>query len=141
MLQDPWEELRRDTGGWGGGHKGDNQGKRKSGEMLQEEENPSEDVTKKAAKPLAPFYRTGGDGEQERKAWERAKMLAEEEEDFDDVLDGENMGDSMVGDATLSDSLIPQVGDSFCERSQLLDSEKTDSQEPVEGEKFEENQS
>ena len=141
MLQDPWEELRRDKGGWGEGHKGDNQGKRKSGEMLQEDENSSEDVTKKAAKPLAPFYRTGGDGEQERKAWERAKMLADEEEDFDEVLDGENMGDSMVGDAGLSDSLIPQVGDSFCERSQLIDSEKTDSQELVEEEKFEENQS
>ena len=72
MLQDPWEELRRDTGGWGGGHKGDNQGKRKSGEMLQEDENSSEDVTKKAAKPLAPFYRTGGDGEQERKAYSKS---------------------------------------------------------------------
>ena len=32
-------------------------------------------------------YRTGGDGEQERKAWERAKMMAEEEDDFDDVVD------------------------------------------------------
>ena len=51
--------------------------------MLQEEESTSEDVTKKAAKPLAPFYRTGGDGEQERKAWERAKMMADEDEDFD----------------------------------------------------------
>ena len=141
MLQDPWEELRRGTRGWGGGHKEDNQGKRKSGEMLQEDENSSEDVTKKAAKPLAPFYRTGGDGEQERKAWERAKMLADEDEDFDEVLDGDNMGDSMVGDAGLSDSLIPQVGDSFCERSQIIDSEKLDSQELIEEEKPEENQS
>ena len=141
MLQDPWEELRRDTEGRGESQLGEYKGKRKSGEMLQEEENSSEDVTKKAAKPLAPFYRTGGDGEQERKAWERAKMLADEEEDFDEVLDGENMGDSMVVDAGLSDSLIPQVGDSFCERSQLLDSEKTDSQEPIEEEKLEKNQS
>ena len=109
--------------------------------MLQEDENLSEDVTKKAAKPLAPFYRTGGDGEQERKAWERAKMLADEDEDFDEVLDGDNMGDSMVGDAGLSDSLIPQVGDSFCERSQIIDSEKLDSQELIEEEKPEENQS
>ena len=141
MLQDPWEELRRDAEGWGGDHKGDNQRKRKSGEMLQEDENSSEDVTKKAAKPLAPFYRTGGDGEQERKAWERAKMLADEDEDFDEVLDGDNMGDSMVGDAGLSDSLIPQVGDSFCERSQIIDSEKLDSQELIEEERPEENQS
>ena len=141
MLQDPWEELRRDAEGWVVDHKGDNQRKRKSGEMLQEDENSSEDVTKKAAKPLAPFYRTGGDGEQERKAWERAKMLADEDEDFDEVLDGDNMGDSMVGDAGLSDSLIPQVGDSFCERSQIIDSEKLDSQELIEEEKPEENQS
>ena len=92
--------------------------KRKSGEMLQEEQSSSEDVGQK--KPVAPFYRTGGDGEQERKAWERAKMMADEEDDFDDVLGGEPEG----GDIGLSDSLIPQVGDSFCERSQLSDDVK-----------------
>merc|ERR1712110_1343424 len=63
----------------------------------------------------------------EGKAWERAKMMAEEEDDFDDVVDeseGGHSGEGLVGDMGLSDSLIPQVGDSFCERSQLLDDEK-----------------
>merc|ERR1712013_484129 len=67
--------------------------------------------------------------------------IPDEDEDFDEVLDGDNMGDSRVGDAGLSDSLIPQVGDSFCERSQIIDSEKLDSQELIEEERPEENQS
>ena len=118
--------------GWGESKVQATQLKRKSGEMLEEEQqSTSEDAGQK--KPVAPFYRTGGDGEQERKAWERAKMMAEEEDDFDDVLGGEpEVGESRVGlggDIGLSDSLIPQVGDSFCERSQLLDDVKDTEEE------------
>ena len=53
-------------------------------------------------------------------------MMAEEEDDFDDVLGGGEPegGESLGGDIGLSDSLIPQVGDSFCERSQLSDDVK-----------------
>ena len=126
MLQDPWEDLQNEMG-WGESGVEGNKLKRKSGEMLQEQESSSENTVQKASKPVAPFYRTGGDGEQERKAWERAKMMAEEEDDFDDVVDeseGGHSGEGLVGDMGLSDSLIPQVGDSFCERSQLLDDEK-----------------
>merc|ERR1712037_304398 len=108
MLQDPWQDLQSEMG-WMESKVQATQLKRKSGEMLQEEQSSSEDVGQK--KPVAPFYRTGGDGEQERKAWERAKMMAEE-------------GESLGGDIGLSDSLIPQVGDSFCERSQLSDDVK-----------------
>ena len=122
MLQDPWQDLQSEMG-WTESKVQATQLKRKSGEMLQEEQSSSEDVGQK--KPVAPFYRTGGDGEQERKAWERAKMMAEEEDDFDDVLGGEpEGGECLGGDIGLSDSLIPQVGDSFCERSQLSDDVK-----------------
>ena len=121
--------------GWGESGVEGNKLKRKSGEMLQEQESSSENTVQKASKPVAPFYRTGGDGEQERKAWERAKMMADEEDDFDDVLgggepdEGGESGEGLVGGIGLSDSLIPQVGDSFCERSQLIDDVKETEEE------------
>ena len=110
--------------------------KRKSGEMLQEDKESSTSEAVGQKKPVAPFYRTGGDGEQERKAWERAKMMADEEDDFDDVLggggepdEGGDIREGLVGGIGLSDSLIPQVGDSFCERSQLIDDVKETEEE------------
>ena len=113
--------------GWSESNIKGTQLKRKSGEMLEEDNKES---TSEDKKPMAPFYRTGGDGEQERKAWERAKMMADEEDDFDDVLDGgDESREGLVGGIGLSDSLIPQVGDSFCERSQLIDDIKETEEE------------
>ena len=63
-------------------------------------------------------------------------MMADEEDDFGDVLDGGGepdeggeSGEGLVGGIGLSDSLIPQVGDSFCERSQLIDDVKETEEE------------
>merc|ERR1711971_302432 len=100
MLQDPWQDLHREMG-WPESNIKGTQLKRKSGEMLEEENKESTSEKKPA---VAPFYRTGGDGEQERKAWERAKMMADEEDDFGDVLDGgDESREGLVGGIGLSD--------------------------------------
>jgi len=95
----------------------------------------NEDVGEKDKKPIPPFYRTGGDGEAERRQWERRKLAVEEDgEDLDDSIlddeDEENVEndpggvEGETGTKSLSDSLIPQVGDSLCERNEALEGKK-----------------
>ena len=86
MLGDPWEELKREMG-WGQGGKQEQGVKQEY--VVKQEPSKEQGVNQEQAKPLAPFYRTGGDGEAERKAWERNKLL-EEEEDESLLLEGED---------------------------------------------------
>jgi hypothetical protein len=102
MLGDPWEELRREMG-WGPGEaqfrqqlqqqqpggapRGAPRGALGSGQESYQESQKNanttplgERVREEPRRPVAPFYRTGGDGEQERKEWERARLLAEDDE-------------------------------------------------------------
>ena len=90
MLGDPWEELKREMG-WGQGEKQEQGVNREQG--VKREPSKEQGVNQEQTKPLAPFYRTGGDGEAERAAWERSKLLEEEEslllEGEDSLLDEE----------------------------------------------------
>jgi len=100
-----------------------------------------EEKGKSQAKPMAPFYRADGDGVAERKEWERNKMMAEEEEEAGGGEEEEEearyrrrMGLSVQ--PSLSDSLIPQVGDSLWERNEEIEDkelaeEKTEEKQAV----------
>ena len=146
MLGDPWQELRQEMG-WGQEASGR---KQKAGSMSEEGGNkrqeeadsrkPGEAVSQppgESRKPVAPFYRTGGDGEVERREWERSRLMGEEdEEEGDSYLLGEESvleqeeapeeqeGEGVYQEKSLSDSLIPQVGDSLCERNHELDKQE-----------------
>lgn len=116
---DPWEELEREMG-WG---------KEKSNPGLTPSNKSGQGSSKK---PLAPFYRTGGDGETERKQWERSKIMGDEDDSFQEEENVTDNQDEIVEDTktrSLSDSLIPQVGDSLCERNSALDDTKGEGQE------------